>query len=222
MKTILVAATKGGVGKTTLCDELLYSFERTGDSASFYNLDPQRGSAHGAQKQDDAVVAIVDTPGYLADELPHEMEMADVIVIPCRASILDMPAFRHIRTMTEKYAPDTPVVVVLNGWNRFTTNREFQEWLGNTKRPSEELTTMIQSEMVVQAGMNKSSVVVYDRTSNAAAVMLRAINVIRQAAGFNPEPPPTNRDGVVYAAYSRYMDADGNQIKEGKDNAEEN
>lgn len=221
MKTILVAATKGGVGKTTLCDELLYSFERTGDAASFYNLDPQLGAAHKPEKRKDAVVAVVDTPGSLEDELPREMEMADVIVIPCRASMKDMPAFQAVRKMAEKYAAGTPVVLLLNGWNRFTSNREFVEWLKSTQRPEEVLTTMIQSEMIPQAAMNDASVVEYDRAGNAAAVLLRAINVIRETAGFPPEVPPVNREGEMYASYARYMDAAGKRIEEDTDGSQE-
>lgn len=223
MKTILVAATKGGVGKTTLSDELLYSFERTGDSASFYNLDPQKGAAHEAVKREDAVVAVVDTPGSMQDELPREMEMADLIVIPVRASVKDMPAFQSMRRMAGKYAPETPVVIVVNGWTRFTSSREFEEWLRSTQGELEQLTTMVQSEMVPQAAMRDSSVVEYDRPGIASAVMLRAINVIRGAAGFAFELPPVNREGQIYEVYTRFMDTAGKPIeREEADGSSEN
>lgn len=222
MKTILVVATKGGVGKTTLCDELLYSFERTDEPASFYNLDPQKGAAHEAVKNKEAVVTVVDTPGSVQDELPQELEMADVIVIPCRASVKDMPALQSMRKMAAKYAPETPVVILLNGWTRFTSNKEFEEWLKSTCRDREELTTMVYSEMVPQAAMCDSSVVEYDRSGNAAAVLLRAVNVIRETAGFAPEAPPVNRDGEMYSVYARYMDASGRRIeKESTNDIEE-
>lgn len=46
MKTILVCNQKGGVGKSLVADEIAFSFERSGISVSFYDLDAQGGILH--------------------------------------------------------------------------------------------------------------------------------------------------------------------------------
>lgn len=45
-KTILLVNQKGGVGKTTLADEIAWGLERRGREVGFGNLDPQGGACH--------------------------------------------------------------------------------------------------------------------------------------------------------------------------------
>lgn len=46
MFTILFLNQKGGVGKTTLADELAFALERRGSTVAFVSTDPQGGSVH--------------------------------------------------------------------------------------------------------------------------------------------------------------------------------
>lgn len=69
MKTILIANQKGGCGKTLVVDELAFSFDRTDVKYSLYDLDGQGGIIHEPKVIDDADYAIVDTPGYISDNL---------------------------------------------------------------------------------------------------------------------------------------------------------
>ena len=46
MYTVLFLNQKGGVGKTTLADELAFALERRGMSVAFVSTDPQGGSVH--------------------------------------------------------------------------------------------------------------------------------------------------------------------------------
>lgn len=72
MLTILIANQKGGVGKTTIADELAFELERRGASVSFISTDPQGGSVHETDDGDEERDwRIVDTPGVLADALPE-------------------------------------------------------------------------------------------------------------------------------------------------------
>ena len=46
MYTILMLNQKGGVGKTTIADELSFALERRGKTVAFVTTDPQGGSVH--------------------------------------------------------------------------------------------------------------------------------------------------------------------------------
>ena len=83
MLTILIANQKGGVGKTTIADELAFELERRGASVSFISTDPQGGSVHETDDGDEERDwRIVDTPGVLADALPEWCEAADMVLVP--------------------------------------------------------------------------------------------------------------------------------------------
>lgn len=86
MKTILIANQKGGCGKTLVVDELAFSFDRTDVKYSLYDLDGQGGIIHEPKVIDDADYAIVDTPGYISDNLGELIQGADLIIIPTRTT----------------------------------------------------------------------------------------------------------------------------------------
>ena len=77
MKTILVDNQKGGVGKSLVADEFAFSFERSGISVSFYNLNAQGGPLHRTHEADRSQVAVVDTPGALQEALSGWLREAD-------------------------------------------------------------------------------------------------------------------------------------------------
>lgn len=133
MATVLVISQKGGVGKSTLANEIAFSLDRTQTPYSFFDLDEQGGGAHDNVERDDAEVAIVDTPGRITEEWPDWLQNADVVVVPVRASMLEQAAFERVRDMLDQYAPDVPHLIVLTHWNRYTTNREFLNWLEESK-----------------------------------------------------------------------------------------
>lgn len=210
-KYILICSQKGGVGKTTIADELMWSLDRTDIPYSFMNLDPQPGVTHEPLEREDAYVVVIDTPGAIQTDMADMMKDADLIIIPCKASMRDMQPLENVRKLAETSAPDTPVIIVLNDWNRYTSNRQFSEWLKDTQRKNETFTSMIHSEQVVQAAMADESVITHIPGIKAAAAMLRAINVIRTQAGMDPEPPPQNRREQTYAIYEDYKNCFENE-----------
>ena len=98
MKTILIANQKGGCGKTLVVDELAFSFDRTDVKYSLYDLDGQGGIIHEPKVIDDADYAIVDTPGYISDNLGELIQGADLIIIPTRTTYKDI---QTLQTMLE-------------------------------------------------------------------------------------------------------------------------
>lgn len=115
MKTVLVASSKGGVGKTTLATHLAAQSALSGRRTVLVDADPQGSSTRWAQRRadldsavlpvdgtrkdwrkrvpDDAQAIIIDAPaGAMAGDLDGFLDKADGIVVPVLPSALDIEA----------------------------------------------------------------------------------------------------------------------------------
>jgi len=116
MKTILVASSKGGVGKTTIATHLAAQAALAGQRTVLVDADPQGSSTRWAQRRaglDSAVLpvdgsggtgwrkqvpgdtqlTIIDAAaGAMAGDLGPFLERADVLVVPVLPSTLDIEA----------------------------------------------------------------------------------------------------------------------------------
>ncbi|MCW6508661.1 nucleotide-binding protein [Lichenifustis flavocetrariae] len=136
MKTIAILSQKGGTGKTTLTLHLAVAAQHAGVPAAVLDLDPQ-ASASGWKDSREAeapsvtsiqasrlgkalqmaaasgtALVLIDTAPHSADAAIAAAEAADLILIPCRAGILDLRAI----AATAKIAKlaGKPAYVVLN------------------------------------------------------------------------------------------------------------
>lgn len=115
MKNVLIINRKGGVGKTLVADELAFALDAKNVPYCFYDLDGQGGTLHEPVEMDDADISIIDTSGSLQGEMGEWVKDADVVIIPMRPSVTDMPATETTIDLVKRNAPDTPIVYVVNG-----------------------------------------------------------------------------------------------------------
>lgn len=197
MINIVICSQKGGVGKTLIADELMYSLERTNTTFNFYDLDSQGSARHqpsDASADDNAAVAVVDMPGHLikgADgpSTVDYIQEADVLVVPFIAGVSDQHPLERFLALIAKTVPETPLILVQDRWTRFRLNSMFTEWLEGDILPTlnAQLVTLSQSEQYGMAHAGGESVIVYAPETTAAQSMMHVINVIREAAGLPAE-----------------------------------
>lgn len=181
MKTIAVVCEKGGTGKSVVASELYESYVRQGLRTSLYSLDGQYSDTSRSKKVDDVEVAVVDTPGVLTDNLKDIVEGADVVVIPVRPTPNDIEPFTRTVSIVAKNT-NAPIVIVVNGHNRFRMCASFMEWLD--KKPwAKNVVTVPQSEAIVQAQGLQKSVVLVDRHGIAAEAVRRMCRMVSILAG---------------------------------------
>ena len=176
-KTILVANSKGGVGKTTIASELAYAAQNSGLTFDYYDLDRQGGSSFEDRQDPDSVLAIVDTPGALTEDLGKYMQASDLIIVPTRMSYRDQqPLELMLRTIR---AAGIPAIYVLSQWNRYRVCADFLDWFKGAY-PDEAIITMPQSELFPQAGLAGRSVCQMKPDSFPAQQVNQLIGMVEQ------------------------------------------
>lgn len=119
MQVITLAAQKGGVGKTTLAVNLAVAAQAAGIKTALFDLDPQESATAwserrkaelphvepiSARRLDQAIDAaetngfeltIIDTPPAAGAEAAAAAQRADLVLIPCRPSLVDLDAIKR-------------------------------------------------------------------------------------------------------------------------------
>ena len=133
MKTLALIAQKGGVGKTTIAVNLAVA---AGVQTALFDLDQQESAViwsdrrkeelphveflterrlpdglQAAERQGFAL-AIIDTPPAAGPQAYTAAQSADLVLIPCRPSLIDLDAIRRTAQLIK--AADVSAFVVLN------------------------------------------------------------------------------------------------------------
>ena len=199
MKTVVFVSEKGGVGKTRLSDELYYYYTRQNVPVSLYSFDGQYKNRNNDKKVDNPEVAVVDTPGRIMDDKTIQtVQGADVIVIPVRPTGGNIESFTRTVALVKKNA-SCPIVIAVNGVNRFTASVSFMEWL-QKYRQKEKLDTVLtipQSEVLVQAENCRCSVNDINKHSPAAQAVNMMCDKISVLAGLPVEKRETKSKKLI-------------------------
>lgn len=183
MKNIVIANQKGGVGKTLISDELAFMFEADEVKLSFYDLDQQGGTLHDTISNEDAAVAIVDTPGALMEDSAKWISEADLVIIPTLMSNRDAaPLLRMMELVEKNKKKDAAVLVILNKWNQYTTCKDFIEWFD---RSFPEVKTAIINDTPTfnQASACRQSIQTYNRRCKGAKQLAQIYGWIKTQLG---------------------------------------
>ncbi|MEO6104215.1 MAG: ParA family protein [Pseudoxanthomonas sp.] len=164
MKTILVASSKGGAGKTTLATNLAAHFALEGKRTVLVDADPQHSSSRWAERRagmesavlpidgsrkrawpstmpEDAERVVIDAPaGSMAEDLQHFIEHADAIVVPVLPSALDIEAtvgfLNSLSKIPRVHKRKLPVGLVVNRSKPWTnTSQQAVEMLNTWPYP---------------------------------------------------------------------------------------
>jgi chromosome partitioning protein len=136
MYIIAILSQKGGTGKTTVALHLAVAADKDGRSAVVIDLDPQASAAGWKDTRPQGSPVVVPTPSIrlsqaleaaqkgraafvFIDSAPHSgddalaaAEAADLILIPCRAAILDLRAIATTARIAK--LAGKPAFVILN------------------------------------------------------------------------------------------------------------
>lgn len=186
-KTILLLSQKGGTGKTTLANIIAYSFDRTGVPYSFVSMDPQGDGQHKTHEVDDATIQIVDTAGYMREDIADMVKASDLVIVPSGATGLDVqPLMRIGEIVNKNLRSDAKLLYVINQVTRWSTSANFVAWFNERKNGyAVELPSSEYFRKAVSMDMSVMSCV--PKGSNVAEAVMRFINTVRDLVGLEPE-----------------------------------
>jgi chromosome partitioning protein len=136
VKIIALIAQKGGVGKTTVAVNLAVAAGAAGMKTALFDLDQQESAVVWSDRRDTErphveflterrlpealkaasrqgfALCIIDTPPAAGPQALTAAEAADLVLIPCRPSLVDLDAIR--RTVQLVKSAGVPAFVVFN------------------------------------------------------------------------------------------------------------
>ena len=143
MRTIALVNQKGGCGKTTLALHLAAAFWLSGENVLLVDLDPQASATEWHDARENPMPHVesvqparlgkvlahareIGTGALIIDTAPHNeaaaldaARAADLVIVPCQPSIMDLRAMRKTADLLRLVK--VPAIAVLNGVPSFGT-----------------------------------------------------------------------------------------------------
>lgn len=134
MKKIALVAQKGGVGKTTIAVNLAVAAEGAGVQTALFDLDPQESAVIWSDRRTaeqphveflterrlaEALrvaatqgfgLSIIDTPPAAGPQAYTAAQAADLVLIPCRPSLVDLDAIKRTAQLVQSAGIEAFVV----------------------------------------------------------------------------------------------------------------
>lgn len=181
MITISLVNKKGGVGKTTLCDEIAHHLASRGYKVEVTDLDDQQGSyfVNNITDGEEPDFNIIDTRGAsdlnidlggVAVTVPDIIESSDLVVIP---SPLKADCVEQLpKTVDICEAKGIPYVIVPNMTNfNYTNDRIMYQELNRNHPGRVSRTSVAQSTFIDQARTYKTTVLDVNKRSKGAVAI---------------------------------------------------
>lgn len=136
MKKLALIAQKGGVGKTTLAVNLAVAAEAAGKKTVLFDLDTQESAVTWSERRgvetphvefltdrrlseglaaagrQGFAFAFIDTPPSAGPQAFTAAQAADLVLVPCRPSLVDLDAIRRTAQLVK--SASVPAFVVFN------------------------------------------------------------------------------------------------------------
>ena len=129
-KVILITHQKGGVGKSTLAFNLAQniaesasvavldfdlqgSLSQVKDMVSSFDIISYQKNIKGISNLNYDFI-FIDTPPYLSNTLPELIQLADLILIPTKAGVLDLLAIKSTIELIQKEDKTNSAMIVFN------------------------------------------------------------------------------------------------------------
>jgi len=140
MKTVLIINQKGGVGKTTIADELAFALERRDYKTVYVSTDPQGGAVHEQPEDfseiEEADWQVVDTAGVLSEGLGEWCVNADLILIPLMPSCRDLEPTLRTFEAAKSSGAQAPIRFIVNGYYPYgVLDQELLAYMQNSDMP---------------------------------------------------------------------------------------
>jgi chromosome partitioning protein len=138
LKTVVLLSRKGGSGKSTIATHLAVCADLDGKAAALLDIDPQGSATKWSKrrqadtptvypatpvqvpnllskaKKQSADLIIIDTAGYADAQANAALQLADLVLIPCRASVADLDAIDYTIEQARHLSRRSRAAVVLN------------------------------------------------------------------------------------------------------------
>ncbi len=135
-EVVVLLSQKGGTGKSTIATHLAVCATRDGKAVALFDIDPQASAAKWSERRtadsppvvragaaqlpnllqqakgQGADLILIDTAGHADASSLHALQLADLVLIPCRPSAADLDAIEDTIALAQRAKRHKAAVVI--------------------------------------------------------------------------------------------------------------